>query len=613
MIPKQEAENIEWREQVITDAENDKGYQNDLMAMCKDSLQLWINLFSWTYHQMDVEDGERVISQNADAPFISWEIQDDAFDRLLKCLSMLDPDDPSRKAEDILFDKSRDMGASWICINFIHWLWLFNEGSQLLELSRVEDYVDKAGNMKALFQRHDYINQWLPEWMLPPDCQYGRRYRTKMHMKNTLNGNCIDGESTTKHATSGDRRLVGLLDEFSKVENGSEMRSATRDACLMRIINSTGAGPGTEYSKWKKSGKIKVFPLMWWDHPDKGKDRYVVQDPITKAWKIRSPWYDNEEKVRSPKEMAREVDAIDMEAGSMRLTTDNIDRHIALFGREPLSRWSISFKKGVADDSIKTLLKRKDVSRVESKRTKSGELRLWVHLVNGRPDQTKDYIFGIDISKGQGASNSVVSIKCKQTGEKVAEWRDAETPPYEMAKIVVALALWVGGRKKLPFLKWEMNGPGWDFGRVTVKTYQYPYYYRMRKPGDRQEKKLKKYGWHSSQTAKDILMDAYDRALAHSKYINHSIWALEEAKMYVYYDGGGCGPAELVEESASARKTHGDCVIADALTVDTRDAGSGKLNERTGSKTMRCAHYRRQMLKERKREERRGKRYNFGR
>jgi hypothetical protein len=506
------------------------------------------------------------------------------------------------------------MGASWICINFIHWLWLFgSEKPQLLELSRTEDYVDKPGNMKALFQRHDYINNWLPDWMLPPDCKYGQRERTKMHMRNRLTGACIDGESTTQHAASGDRRLVGLLDEFAKVEKGALMRSATRDACLMRIINSTGAGPGTEYSKWKKSGKIKVFPLMWWDHPDKGRGRYVVQNPITKAWKIRSPWYDNEEKVRGPKEMAREVDAVDMEAGSMRLTIENIDKHIALFGRDPLSRWSITFKKGVADDNIKSILKRKDVSRIDAKRSKGGELRVWVHLVNGRPDQTKDYIFGIDISKGQGASNSVVSVKCKQTGEKIAEWRDANTPPYEMAKVVAALALWVGGRRKLPFMKWEMNGPGWDFGRVTVKTYHYPYYYRNRKPGDAKEKKLKKYGWHNSQAAKDVLMDAYDRALAHSKYINHSIWALEEAKMYVYYPAGGCGPAEMIEENASARKTHGDCVIADALTVDASDARAGRLENRKGPQTIRSAAYRRQLAKDRKLAERKNKQFDFRR
>jgi hypothetical protein len=416
--------------------------------------------------------------------------------------------------------------------------------------------------------------------MLPPDCLYGKRERTKMHMRNRLNGACIDGESTTQHAASGDRRLVILLDEFAKVEKGALMRSATRDAGLMRIVNSTGAGPGTEYSKWKKSGKIRVFPLMWWDHPEKGQGRYVVQDEVTKAWKIRSQWYDHEATVRSPKEMAREIDAVDMEAGSLRLTTENIDKHIVLFGRDPLTRWSLKLDRKVPDGDIPTILKRRAVDKVDAKRNQKGDLRVWVNLVKGRLDQTKDYIMGIDVSKGQGASNSVISIKCRQTNEKVAEWRNAETPPYEMARIAVAIALWVGGRKKLPFMKWEMNGPGWDFGRVTVKDYKYPYYYRNRKVGDSQEKKGKKYGWHSSQSSKDLLMDAYDRALSNGSYINHSVWALEEAKNYVYYDGGGCGPAALVEESSSAKKTHGDCVIADALTVDNRDAGQGRLKKK---------------------------------
>ena len=607
MIPKREAENIEWRAQILKDAENDEGYQNELMTLCSESLLFWINAFVWTFHQFDEEGdtGKRIVAPNSDVPFITWEIQDEAFSRLENCLTV---------GEDILFHKSRKLGASWICIDFIHHLWLFGKNApQLLELSRTEDYVDKPGNMKALFQRHDYLNLWLPEWMKPPNCGYGQRERTKMHMRNTLTGACIDGESTTQHAASGDRRLVILLDEFAKVEKGALMRSATRDAGFMRIVNSTGAGPGTEYAKWKNSGKIKVFPLMWWDHPDMGKNRYVVQNDITKAWKIRSPWYDEEEKVRSPKEMAREVDAIDMEAGSMRLTTENIDTHIALFGRDPLSRWDISFKKGVADDSIKDILKRKDLTRINAQRTRKGDLRVWVELVNGRLDQTKDYMLGIDISKGQGASNSVISIKCKQTGEKVAEWRNAETPPYEMARVAAAMCLWIGGRKKLPFQKWEMNGPGWDYGRQMVTVYHYPYYYRMRKPGDKREKVSKKYGWHSSTAAKDVLMDNYDRALANSSYINHSIWALEEARMYVYYAGGGCGPAAMVEESNSARKTHGDCVIADALTVDSKDVRSGKLPERGIPKTVMCAGYRRKMSKERKKMERSGANFDFRR
>lgn len=592
IVPKRdELENIDYRENLQREAESDEGLQNDLMAACAESFLYWINAFVWTYHQFDEEGdtGQRIISPNAHVPFITWEIQDDLCGRFEWHLE---------NAKDLLIDKSRKMGASWICAAFLHWKWLFRPDSQLLEMSRVEGYVDQPGNMKALFQKHDYINQWLPGWMIPPDCLYGQKNRTKMHLKNILNGSCIDGESTTKHAASGDRRLIGLLDEFAKVEHGQLMRSASRDACLMRIINSTVAGPGTEYSKWKNDGTIVVIPLMWWNHPDMGKGRYVKQDPVTGAWKIRSPYYDAESKVRSPQEMARELDAEDLEAGSTFFTVSNIDKHIAIFGREPKTRWTVNFNRGIANDAISSLIKRRTYDVVKFVRTKDGPLRVWCELINGRPDQTKDYVFGIDLSKGMGASNSVISVKCKQTNQKIAEWRDANTPPYEMSRIAVALAIWCGGRRRLPFLKWEMNGPGWDFGKLIVKDFHYPYYFRNVKVGNVRDKKTKQYGWHSNRNAKEELLSAYDRAIAHGGYINPSIWGLEEARTYIWYNDGGVGPACLVEENQAARKTHGDVVIADALTVDERQITKRKPTELAAP--TRSMAYRRKLLKDKR-------------
>ena len=572
LVPKDPIKNIQYRADLLSKAENDIILQEDLMAACSQSLLFFINAFVMTYHQHEVDPktGKRIEPINTHNPFVTWEVQDDLCNLFEQCL---------RKAEDILVNKSRDMGASWLCIAFMHWLWLFRDDAQLLEMSRTEDYVDKAGNMKAMFQRHDYINQWLPDWMLPPAVGYREKHRSKMHMLNSYNGSCIDGESTTEHAGSGDRRLVVLLDEFAKVENGALMRSATRDVALMRIVNSTVAGPGTEYSKWKNDGTIKVFPLMYWDHPDKGRGRYVTQHPITNIWEIRSPWFDEECKVRSPREIAREILANDLEAGSQFFTPGNADRHKQLFGCEPKTRWSIQLDKKVPNSEIKQVIKTKQFKKVKISRDKNGPLRVWTNLVLGRPDQSKDYILGIDISKGHGASNSVISIKCKQTGEKIAEWRDANTPPYEFAKISVAVAIWVGGRKKLPFKKWEKNGPGLDYGKLMVKEWHYPYYYKNIKVGNIRDKKLKTYGWHSSPDAKKELLETYDRLLATGGYVNHSIWALDEVNLYVYYDDGGIGPAYLVQETQAAKKTHGDCVIADALTLDNKDVPRSVLKD----------------------------------
>jgi hypothetical protein len=569
LVPKHEQENIEWREKLLREAENDTILQADLLAACKESLLYWINAFGWTYHQFDVDSvtGQRIESVSPHVPMITWERQDELFNKFEEHLKL---------GKDILIDKCRDMGASWCAVFFMHWLWLFHpKGPQLLELSRTEPYVDETGNMKALFQKHDKINEWLPEWMRPPDCLPGGKYRTKMHMLNILTGACIDGEATTEHAASGDRRLVALLDEFAKVKPGigAKMRSATRDVAYMRIVNSTPAGAGTEYAKWKKDGTITVFTLDFWDHPQKGAGRYLAQDDRGN-WQIRSPWFDHEVSVRSPREVAQEILHQDIESGDTFFTIENFHRHRALYACDPYVRFTIDLKKSISNDDVGDYIRRRDCSVAQWRQSKDGPLRVWTHLFCGRPDQSKSYQFGIDISKGQGASNSVVSIRCRETGEKIAEWRDANTPPYDMARIVAALALWCGGAlpARLPFLKWETNGPGWDFGRIIVGQFNYPYYYRHKQTGVVNGKVTAKYGWHNNPTTKNELLMNYDRVMAHGEYINHSDFALEEALYYIHYPDGSIGPALLVEENSSARKTHGDCVMADALSLDDSEA-----------------------------------------
>ena len=567
VVPKREVDNLTKRSQLLAAAEDDLILQNDLMSACSESLLFWVNMFVWTYHQFDVDPatGKRIEAKNTHMPFITWDVQDDLFDEFGYCL---------KQAEDILIDKSRDMGASWCCIAFMHWLWLFRPNSQLLEMSRTEDYVDKSGNMKALFQKHDYINAWLPEWMLPPAVLFGQVNRTKGHMINIDNGSCIDGESTTEHASSGDRRLVILLDEFAKVKHGTLMRSATRDAGLVRIINSTPGVPGTEYSNWKNSGQIKVFIMPYYEHPEKGAGRYVRKTE-SGDYEIRSPWFDHEETVRSPNELAREVLRKDLAPGSVFFTDINVDKHMAMFAREPIGRFHVHFKKNIAGDIIKDLVRARNHSVTQCIPGSKGPLRLWVDLINNRPDQSKTYIFGIDLGKGHGASESAISIKCKETGEKIGEWRDGITPPHDLARITVALAIWCGGPnpRRLPFLKWEKNGPGLDFGKIIVKEYLYPYFYKQQVSGRTSDKKTDKYGWHSSREAKHELLSVYDRLLAHGGYINHSKKALEQVKLYVNYDGGGVGPAFLVKESETVRAAHGDIVIADALTLDDKEIG----------------------------------------
>jgi len=578
-IPKHPEANLVWRMDMIEQAEKDEGMQKWLLAACAESQLFFTNAFCMTFHQFNVDKrGKRIEAKYADQPMITWPIQDKLVSRFENCIAGAE----DGGAEDILIDKARDMGASWCCINFMHWLMLFRRAHKptgLLELSRNEDYVDKVGNMKALFQRHDYINQWLPDWMQPPDCFRGQKNRSHMHWHNPITGATLDGESTTKHAGRGDRRLVGLFDEFGAVQNGKAMRTSTRDAALVRIINSTSV-PGSEYNKWRSDKTIKVFIMPYWEHPEKGAGRYVSQKKSGK-WEIRSPWFDIEEKDRGAKYCATEILREDTEPGLSFFLAD-LDTHAAMYAKPPSSVWDIKWKKHLGYEDIAHHIKTKDLSMIFAVERASGPLKLWCDLEKGRPDQTLSYIFGIDTSKGQGASNSVISIKCKETGEKVGEWADAQYPPYDFAPIVVAVAMWFGGAKpfRLPFLKWENNGPGWDLGKIIVKDYFYPYFYRDEKAGKTTSKKSQQYGYQMSRQSKFLLLSAYDKALTYGPYANRSALALGEAHTYVHLPSGGYGPAFMMQESASAKATHGDRVIADALTIEDKEMPKTKTGKK---------------------------------
>ena len=156
-----------------------------------------------------------------------------------------------------------------------------------------------------------------------------------------------------------------------------------------------------------------------------------------------------------------------------------------------------------------------------------------------------------------------------QTRRKVAEWASANFAPHDFALIAAASGIWFGGSQRghRPFIIWEANGdPGIYFGKMMVRELQYPSYYLDRHAVNKIGTiRPRKYGWHSNPDKKGELLSEYRRALAHGTFINPSIKALNEAETYVNFAGGGIGPAYMQEESASARKTHGDRVIADAL------------------------------------------------
>ncbi len=586
-VPKDPTKNLVWRANLLRMAEDDQELQQQLYTASAKSILFWINAFVFTFRIFetltDTENMGRVVqSKNADIPFVTWEIQDRHILKLEHAIN---------KAYPVLTDKSRDMGASWDHIVVFHHQFLFRPDSLFLELSRVETDVDGSDNPRALFVKHDYINKWLPEWMVPPI------KRTNMHIVNLQNGSRIDGESSNKAAGSGDRRRGVLLDEMAKMENGRKIKAALRDVSPCLLPNSTPWGPGTAYTEWWASGQIEVFTLPWWDHPEKGSGRYAVREDDTGKWKIRSPWYDEQAKIRDPKEMAQEVDMDHIGSGDIYFDPVILEEHIRLFGRDAKVTRKFDFRRTVTTEAIPRLLVRKDLGSLQT--SPKGSWRIWCPLIKGRPDQTKDYIFGIDIGKGQGASNSTVTVLCVQTLEVVAEYANAKVPPYDLARQVCAAAIWFGGHGHggRPLIVWEAQGPGWDFGRQMLRVYEYPRIYMDRAVRTRGEKRTNKGGWHSTIEKKEVMLGGLRKAYALGGIVHHSVEAMTEAKSYIYLASGGIGPAGLTDESENARKAHGDRVISCGLAVMGLDEVSGRKSKAVRL-PVRSAAYRKRLRRE---------------
>ena len=375
-VPKDPDANLAWRTDILVAAETDTQLQQDLYTACGNSVLFWVNAFVWTLRYFQPGEGGKVKQvETKHTPMVTWEIQDE---HMLRIEHAIDT------GEDLLTDKSRDMGATWDHLVVLMHKFIFEEDRSFLVVSNKEDNVDQlsGGTMAdpaTLFGKLDYIVNFLPEWMRPTVD------RKRLHMVNRHTRSRIDGESANKNAGTSGRRDAIFLDEMSKMEHGEDIKRSTRDVAACRLPCSTPNGAGTAYSKWRLSGAIDVFVLAWWEHPEKGAGRYLMQDDLGR-WKIRSPWYDAEAEARSPKELAIEIDMDHIGSGDTFFEAMVIEEHRLMFaGPKYQSRvrsMTINFDKNVPDAKIAGFLQRQDLSKVHW--TPRGSWRIWCALTKGR-------------------------------------------------------------------------------------------------------------------------------------------------------------------------------------------------------------------------------------
>ena len=332
------------------------------------------------------------------------------------------------------------------------------------------------------------------------------------------------------------------------------------------IANSTPLGPGFFANLVRKPKGGKLIRAPFWDHPDKGLGRYERLNPETKEIEIRSPWLDRRiEEADDPMQVSQEVLMDHQGAGYIVFQARAIQRQ-ELHCRPPLY---VGRMEHVGDRLRDDDIRARRVGAFDFVEDPNGPLKLWLdlerdHRGQWRPPQMRTYGQGIDISWGQGRSNSTSFVEDYETGEQVAGWADARTGPEELARQMAMLGLWFGGARKCAFMIWEDNGGGGTF-RIAMRKLRYPWLYFNIDERHRKRKKSDKYGWTSNDTAKKDLLGHLAGAWGRDDQIVRDEACVREAGDYIFFDSGGVGPGELAEESPVATKTHGDRVIAAML------------------------------------------------
>jgi len=301
VYPKTLDSNANYRLKLMQKCIQSDDVKRMVYSICKDEILFWVNSFAWTYNPR---------AENVSVPFITYGFQDEFITHVK---------DAIQNQEDILVEKSRDMGASWCMLAVFTWFWLFKgEGMDFLCGSRKEQYVDKIGDMATLMEKIRFILKNTPKWMLPKGFNQNE-HTSYMKIINPDTKSSITGEATNSQFSRGGRQRAILFDEFAfwEVDNSAWRSSADTTNC--RIAVSTPYGLSNHFARIRKSGSIKVETLHWTLHPDKARGANYKGMPLgpkeafeqwRKTKNVTSPWYENEIARRNNDmvEIAQELD-----------------------------------------------------------------------------------------------------------------------------------------------------------------------------------------------------------------------------------------------------------------------------------------------------------------
>jgi phage terminase large subunit len=192
-----------------------------------------------------------------------------------------------KQREPGLTEKTRDMGMSWLTVGLASTICLHNRGVVAGFGSRKEEYVDKIGSPKALFEKARMFIGGLPAEFRGG---WGRdKHAPHMRILFPETGSAMTGEAGDGIGR-GDRTSFYIVDESAFLERPQLVDASLSATTNCRQDISTPNGMANSFAQRRHGGKIKVFTFHWRDDPRKDDAWYAKQceelDPVTVAQEI---------------------------------------------------------------------------------------------------------------------------------------------------------------------------------------------------------------------------------------------------------------------------------------------------------------------------------------
>lgn len=545
-VPKDVRANLLWRREVVRWGNEGQRQADELVEMCRRDVRFFANAFCWLH------EPRPSLGQPSSLPFVTYPYQDEALLEVDACLGN----------EDLVIEKSRDMGVSWLVLVAMVRRWLFEFEQAFGLTSRTEDYVDNGSDPKSLFFKVRFLVDRLPMWMLP-----GRgRDVAKKHMTlaNLENGSIFVGEAPTGNMFRGGRLTALLADELAAFDRnmGFAVMGSTRDVTPSRIFPSTLARQSGAFEQLALGTRIRKLTLPWWRHPEKARGLYRKPNG-----KLASAWYDREVgRCVSPAEAARELD-IDHQAATSSYFDPMRLASLSQYSRRALRTGVLQ----VNGDTGEVLQWRDDAH---------GGARLWSSFdMNGCWPRDRDYVMGVDVSSGIGSTNSVIQVVDCSTGEQVAEFCDSKVLPHQLAALACGWGEWFTGRSGPALCVFENAGPGQVFCSAMWGL-GYRRFYMRKREDEMGVPSTTKLGLSMNGQSKEWMLGLFRQMVYSGGLTVRSRECIDEMRCFEYTKTGTVEHSGArTDDNGAARSNHGDRASALALCA----VGMGGSGLRAGS------------------------------